>query len=156
MKAQTAKALTAGSAAPPAPLSALPWTAERANRALPLVRRIVADMVACHVEWQDAVSAFEYATTRSSAAQPDADAERLQREAQAKAEEIQRFVAELEALGIECRALDTGLVDFPGERDGRPVYFCWQHGEPAVAHWHDVGAGFSGRQPLLDSEFRQP
>jgi hypothetical protein len=130
----------------------LPYTAAGANRALPLVRRIVDDLVACYAEWQAAVSRFEYATTGSRAEQPDPDAARLEAEAQALAAQIQGFVNELQELGLECRALDTGLIDFPGELDGRAVYFCWMHGEPRVEHWHEVGAGFNGRQQLHDSE----
>jgi hypothetical protein len=30
------------------------------------------------------------------------------------------------------------------------VYLCWQHGEPRVAHWHEIDAGFAGRQPLQE------
>jgi hypothetical protein len=131
----------------------LPYTAEQANRALPLVRRIVDDLVACYEEWQDAVSRFEYATSRSRAEAPDPDAERLQRDVHTLAEKIAGFVAELDELGVECRAFDTGLVDFPGELAGKPVYFCWMKGEPAVAHWHEVEAGFGGRQPLPKLEF---
>ena len=131
----------------------LPYTAERANRALPLVRRIVDDLVACHAAWQDAVVRFEYAASRSRADAPDPEADALQGAAQALAEQIEGFVGELGELGVECRALDTGLVDFPGERDGRPVWFCWMKGEPAVAHWHEAGAGFSGRQPIQGPEF---
>ena len=128
----------------------LPWTAEQANRALPLVRRIVDDLVACYADWQEAVSRFEYATSRARAEAPDAEAERFQHDAQSLAQQIEGFVAELDELGVECRAFETGLVDFPGELAGRPVYFCWMKGEPAVGHWHEVEAGFSGRQPLGD------
>ncbi|MFI5309651.1 MAG: DUF2203 domain-containing protein [Gemmatimonadales bacterium] len=131
----------------------LPYTVERANRALPLVRRIVDDLVACFADWQDAVVRFEYATSKARADAPDPEADRLQHEAQEMAEEVAALVAELEELGVECRSLETGLVDFPGELEGRPVYFCWMKGEPAVGHWHDVGAGFSGRQPLRDPSF---
>ena len=133
----------------------LPWTADQANRALPLVRRIVDDLVVCYADWQDAVNRFEYATSRARAEAPDAEADRFQREAEALAEEIEGFVAELDELGVECRAFDTGLVDFPGELAGRPVYFCWMKGEPAVGHWHEVEAGFGGRQPLNDSDARR-
>lgn len=129
----------------------LPYTAEQANRALPLIRRIVDDLVACYADWQAAVSRFEYATSRARAEAPDPDADRFQREAQVLAEQIEGFVAELDELGVECRAFETGLVDFPGELAGRPVYFCWMKGEPAVGHWHEVEAGFGGRQPLRDS-----
>ena len=110
-----------------------PWTAEQADRALSLVRRIVGDLVACYAEWQDRVTRFEYATSRSRAEAPDAEADRLQREAQALAEQIEGFVRELDELGVECRALDTGVVDFPGELDGRPVYFSWKLGDAAVS-----------------------
>lgn len=58
---------------------------------------------------------------------------------------------EVEALGSEgivLRDAESGLVDFPSRREGREVFLCWRLGEPAVAHWHDVDAGFVGRQPL--------
>jgi hypothetical protein len=132
----------------PIPDVALPYTLEMANRALPLVRRIVDDLVRRYADWRDAVSRFEYATTKSTADVPDPEAERLQSEAEAIAEEIEAFSRELEQLGVECRAFDTGLVDFPGELDGRAVYFCWMRGEPAVSYWHDLDAGFEGRQPI--------
>ena len=134
----------------------LPYTPARANRTLPLVGRIVEDLVACYAKWRAAVSRFEYATTGSRAELPDADAALLEAEAQALAKQIEGFVGELQELGLECRALDTGLVDFPGELDGRPVYFCWMRGESAVEHWHEIGAGFSGRQQLHDSELARP
>ena len=126
----------------------LPWTPERANKALPLVRRIVDDLVHCFTEWQAAVSAFEFATTKSRAEAPDAEAEQHQARAQQLAAEIEGFARELDELGVECRGFDTGLIDFPGELDGRPVYFCWLKGEPAVEYWHEIDAGFTGRQPL--------
>ena len=50
--------------------------------------------------------------------------------------------------GILLRNVEQGLVDFPSMRDGREVYLCWLAGEPSITHWHDVDAGFSGRQRL--------
>jgi hypothetical protein len=50
--------------------------------------------------------------------------------------------------GIVLRDLDRGLVDFPAIRDGREVYLCWIDGEPDIAFWHDLDAGYAGRQPL--------
>ena len=32
--------------------------------------------------------------------------------------------------------------------DGRLVLLCWKLGEPEVLYWHDLDAGFGGRQPL--------
>jgi len=126
----------------------LPWTADRANRALPLVRRIAADIVTHYAEWQRLVLAFELANVQGSGAQPDPEAERLAREVQRVASQIEGFVQELTEIGVEVKELETGLLDFPGELDGRPVYFCWRHGERSVAHWHELDAGFGGRQPI--------
>ena len=50
--------------------------------------------------------------------------------------------------GILLRDPETGLIDFPAERDGTRVFLCWQLGEDQVAWYHDEQAGFSGRKPL--------
>jgi hypothetical protein len=56
---------------------------------------------------------------------------------------------EIEALGVQLKDYSRGLIDFPSLRDGRVVLLCWQLGEgDAVEWWHDVDAGFAGRQPL--------
>jgi hypothetical protein len=56
---------------------------------------------------------------------------------------------QLEALGIQLKDYSRGLIDFPSLRDGRVVLLCWQLGEgDEVQWWHDVDAGFAGRQPL--------
>jgi hypothetical protein len=51
-------------------------------------------------------------------------------------------------LGIILRDAETGLVDFPSERDGQEVFLCWRLGEDRVAHWHGPESGFAGRRPL--------
>jgi hypothetical protein len=51
-------------------------------------------------------------------------------------------------LGVEVKDLDLGLIDFPSLRDGREVYLCWRVDEPTVAYWHELDAGYRGRQPL--------
>jgi hypothetical protein len=54
----------------------------------------------------------------------------------------------LEELGVLVKDLDSGLVDFPSERDGEDVLLCWQLGEERVAWWHTLDGGFAGRRPL--------
>lgn len=132
-------------AAPEAKVT-LPYTAAQANRALPLVRRIVGDVVALVRRWEEAVRQVDLASHDNVLENPEA--EHWQREAQRLAADVEACVGELAELGIELRAFDTGLVDFPGSLDGRDVYFCWMLGEPAVSHWHDRDAGFTGRQPI--------
>jgi hypothetical protein len=58
---------------------------------------------------------------------------------------------ELEGLaadGIVLRDADSGLVDFPAEREGRVIQLCWRLGEERVAFWHEVDAGIGNRKPL--------
>ncbi len=61
---------------------------------------------------------------------------------------LKEDVEALAEQNVLLRDPQTGLIDFPGEREGRPVFLCWQLGEDAVAHWHEVESGFLGRRPL--------
>jgi len=124
------------------------FTVEEANRTLPLVRRIVSDVVRDYWRWQEKVREFEAAAICRTIDQPNEEADRLERETQDIAREIDGYVGEIEQLGVQMKGFDTGLVDFPGEIDGRPVLLCWQLGEDSVQYWHDEQAGFAGRQPL--------
>jgi len=119
-----------------------------AERMLPLVGRIVEDLVRDHQRWTDKVAAFELATVGSTVNKPDPMAELLQSEAQRLAKDIEGYVAELAELGVTCKGMDTGLVDFPGQIEGRAVYYCWKLGEDGIQYWHDVNAGFAGRQRI--------
>jgi len=123
------------------------YSVDRANRTLPLVRRIVEDIVREHERWQDAIARLDLLTTASTDT-PDVRIVALEREVQAIASDIDSFQGELEALDIQLKDRRLGLVDFPTELDGRRVLLCWRLGEPAVQYWHDEDAGFAGRQPL--------
>ena len=57
-------------------------------------------------------------------------------------------VERIRELGVVLKDLDMGLLDFPHERDGRIVFLCWHPPEERVAYWHDLDAGYAGRQPL--------
>jgi hypothetical protein len=62
--------------------------------------------------------------------------------------ELQGGVAELGERDIVLRDLDRGLIDFPAIRDGREVYLCWIDGEEDIGFWHELDAGYAGRQEL--------
>ena len=124
------------------------FTVDDANRTLPLVRRIVSDAVRDYLRWQDKVREYEEVAANRLLSQPNEDAERLERETAQLARDIDGYIAEMRELGVEMKGFDTGLVDFPGEMDGKPVLLCWQLGEESVQYWHEEDAGFAGRQPL--------
>jgi hypothetical protein len=50
--------------------------------------------------------------------------------------------------GILLRDPETGLIDFPAERDGERIFLCWRLGEEQVGWFHDEQSGFAGRKPL--------
>jgi hypothetical protein len=119
------------------------FTVEQANRMLPLVRRIVEDLVVTHGTWQQAVGQFEMASASGTA-----DVAASQLEIERLAREIDGYLGELGDLGVEFKGFEQGLIDFPSEMDGRAVYLCWKLGEKAVMFWHEVDAGFAGRRQL--------
>jgi hypothetical protein len=127
------------------------FTPESANRALPLVRRIVEDMVAAYAGWRDVAHEYELLAAASRPDRLDERADALRRQLDTYAQEIAGYERELDALGLRVPpgAHDRGLVDFPYERDGRTVFLCWSLGEPAVSFWHEPEAGFAGRQPIV-------
>lgn len=60
---------------------------------------------------------------------------------------IRTLEAHLDSLGVQLRDLEMGLVDFPGERDGRRVWLCWRLADPRVAYWHGTDEGYATRRP---------
>jgi len=62
--------------------------------------------------------------------------------------ELRGGVAEFAERGIVLRDLDRGLIDFPALRDGDEVYLCWIDGEEDIGFWHELDAGYAGRQEL--------
>ena len=57
-------------------------------------------------------------------------------------------ISEIDAIGVQVKDLDIGLLDFPCEVDGRTVLLCWKLGEKGITHWHGVSEGFAGRKPI--------
>jgi hypothetical protein len=71
-----------------------------------------------------------------------------QRETKRLTQEVDKLIARIHDLGCELKDIEQGLVDFPSLREGREIHLCWQLGEERVAFWHELDAGFAGRQPL--------
>ena len=62
--------------------------------------------------------------------------------------QLRAALAQFQEAEVVLRDLERGLVDFPALRDGREVYLCWVEGEDEIGYWHDLEAGFAGREPL--------
>ena len=124
------------------------FNVDEANRTLPLVRRIVEDVVRQHRIWREKILELDLVSSSTRAEEPRLRAEVLEKEAQELAREIDGYQKELDDLGIQLKDRRLGLVDFPSEMAGKRVLLCWRLGESEVQFWHEEDAGYSARQPL--------
>ena len=63
---------------------------------------------------------------------------------------IKDAIAEIDAMGVQVKDLDIGLLDFPCEVGGETILLCWKLGEERITHWHSTSEGFAGRKPIDD------
>lgn len=127
------------------------FTIEQANAMLPLVRAITTDLAQLGRDVLERRQrlALVAAGRHLKPGDPYADeVAQMQSELERDQQKLLDYVGELRELGVEPKGAIEGLVDFPSEQDGRIVYLCWRLGEPEVLFWHDLEAGFAGRQPL--------
>ena len=110
------------------------FTPEEASRTLPLVRRIVNDILAAGRRVKQVAST-----------KPDDHPDVIR-----EIEKLESLIKELESLGCHYKDWDfaMGLVDFPATIDGKDVLLCWRSDEPDVCHYHGWDEGFAGRRPL--------
>jgi hypothetical protein len=120
------------------------FTIPEADRALILVKRIVADIVREYHRLLDLQENVDLAEAARQFPQADALRSRLAE----SAEKLRLYLEELDEVGVTLRDWSVGIVDFPSVVDGREVQLCWQCGEPRVSFWHDANSGNRGRQPL--------
>lgn len=66
----------------------------------------------------------------------------------ALSDNLQSAARRLDSWGIELKDPEKGLIDFFHRREGRTVYLCYLLGEPEITFWHELSAGFAGRQPV--------
>jgi hypothetical protein len=128
------------------------FTIQQANATLPLVRAIAADIVRLSRDIVDRRERLDHLNARRQADARDFYSEELSQMEEELLKDTHRlrdFAEELRQLGVELKSAPEGLIDFPSMMDGRIVYLCWKHGEPEVMYWHELDAGFAGRQPLM-------
>lgn len=131
------------------------FTPAEANAALPLVRAIIQDITQLAASLRERHERLTRVRSNSRIKIGDSHEEELksvEQEFERDQERMQEYEQELRHLGVELKDHDTGLLDFPCLMNGREVYLCWRLGEAEVAHWHELDAGFSGRQKLPRGE----
>ena len=79
---------------------------------------------------------------------------KMRADMEAQLQQVRETIAEIDAIGVQVKDLETGLLDFPFRLEDEVVLLCWQLGETSIEHWHTADAGYKGRQPV-DERFRR-
>lgn len=127
------------------------YTLDEANSTLPVVIPLLERIRAAYVELR-ALQASLAADVRGASGDGNLLADPWDSGGRNRVAELNRELqdaaGELDRHGVELKDPERGLLDFFHEREGRVVYLCYLLGEPAIGHWHELHAGFAGRQPL--------
>lgn len=116
------------------------FTLEQANKSLPLVKRIVGDIVRTHAEAAKIQQDYERAGPR--------DPKPLLGHLEQMLHRLEDYVDELSEIGCELKDYQIGLIDFTGRYQGRDICLCWKLGEETITYWHEMNTGFAGRKPV--------
>jgi hypothetical protein len=120
------------------------FTPAEARRTLPLVKKIVKDILDTSREM------------RLIAEELDGEVEKDSRIVKMSSE-IDGFMSELEEIGCYFKDWNftIGLVDFPAVIDGKEVLLCWKSDEDDIVFYHGIEEGFSGRRPIPQKYFNE-
>jgi hypothetical protein len=116
------------------------FTLQEANRTLPLVQRIAGDIV----KTQQRVADLEAALAEA----PAKDQPAIQAALNHAGDRFQGYVQELRNIGCQLKDYKNGLIDFLSRYQDRDIYLCWKLGEQHIEYWHEISAGYAGRQPV--------
>lgn len=122
------------------------FSLDRAERALVLVRSIVADASAMYSHLLQTQRMLE----KLQRCGPIEEIHRLQEEMGVSVSRLEEHMSELAAVGAELRDLDRGEADFPAFVGGRIVHLCWRLGEERISHWHEPDGDFMQRRPIAE------
>jgi hypothetical protein len=123
------------------------YSIEEANALMPQVRAVLLQLAVEQRRMDNVHAEMHRRLAGNGDPASAAEAGRLERDTAGIAEGMRTLVTLLEELGVQLRDVDMGLVDFPGERDGRPVWLCWRLSDPTVAFWHGIDEGYATRRP---------
>jgi hypothetical protein len=123
------------------------YTIEQANDLIPQVRAVLLQLAveqrrldASHAEMHRQLDANGDPQAAAAAVRQETAVADIR-------EGMRTLLVHLGEMGVELRDMEMGLVDFPGERDGRPVWLCWRLADPRVAFWHGPDEGYASRKP---------
>jgi hypothetical protein len=127
------------------------FTASSATDMLPLVRRIVDDLLrldrAIKAQREQLKGVDQLTGTIEQSDYQD-ELSDIRGSLDDDQRRFETCLGELTSLGINPHLPFDGSVDFPTELNRRAVRLCWQPGEERVEYWHEVGASKDRRRKL--------
>lgn len=64
---------------------------------------------------------------------------------------MKKLLERFNAREIQIKDLERGLIDFPAVIGGREVFLCWELDEDDIEYWHELDAGYAGREKLPEA-----
>jgi hypothetical protein len=123
------------------------YTIDEANALIPEVRAVLLQLAvqqrrldASHAEMHRQLDANGGPEGAAAAGRQEAETADIR-------EGMRTLLQHLSDMAVEVRDLEMGLVDFPGERDGEPVWLCWRLSDARVGFWHPTDEGYATRRP---------
>jgi hypothetical protein len=123
------------------------YTIDEANALIPEVRAVLLQLAVqqrrldeSHAEMHRQLDANGDPDSAAAAGRQEAETADIR-------EGMRTLLQHLSEMAVELRDLEMGLIDFPGERDGEPVWLCWRLADARVAFWHRTDEGYATRRP---------
>jgi hypothetical protein len=120
------------------------FTVEEANALLPKIQELLDDLILHRNALREKAPHIEPILRAAG----ENGGGRVGSEYGVEAYNLYLAIGRIRELGVLLKDLDMGLLDFPHEREGRIVFLCWHPPEERVEYWHEIEAGYAGRQPL--------
>ncbi len=120
------------------------FTVEEANMAVGIIRPLMGEILEIRQELLDKQPEVWPVVEKAAGNGGNELASQLVRQF----ERLDNLMHAILATGAVVKDINNGLVDFLSQRDGRDIYLCWKYNEARVGHWHELDAGFAGRQLL--------
>jgi hypothetical protein len=120
------------------------YTPNQANEALQEVRPLVADLIQLGERIRSVQPEIWSVVEKSAGNGGHPELSRMLPDF----DRLDAVLHRLQDMNIEVKDLSIGLIDFPALKDGRVIYLCWKYNEDRIQFWHEIEAGFAGRQPI--------
>jgi hypothetical protein len=123
------------------------YTIDEANALIPQVRAVLLQLAVQQRRLDASHAEMHRQLDANGGPEGAAAAGRQETETAEIREGMRTLLMHLSELGVELRDIEMGLVDFPGDREGKPVWLCWRLSDARVAFWHPTDEGYATRRP---------